>query len=131
MDRKTLTIVLAVALIGSFFLPFYSIGGRGGVSGLDLVTAKGAGWEIYLLLLIPISGLLLLLGELNNNYILSRGLLSWLPLLTIIFIIFINPLIKGADFGSIFKYIGKGYGVGLWIAIASSLVLAFYNPPAK
>ncbi len=130
MDRKTLTIILAVALIASFFLPFYSFGGRG-ASGLDIVTAKGAGWETYLILLIPISGLLLLLGELNNNYILSRGLLSWLPFLTILFILFINPLIKGADFGSIFKNIGKGYGAGLWIAIVTSLVLAFYNPPAK
>ena len=131
MDRKTLTIVLAVALLGSFFLPFYSFGGRGGVSGLDLITAKGGDWQKYLILLIPITGLLLLLGELNNNYILSRGLLSWLPLLTLIFIIFISPLIKGADIGSIFKYIGKGYGVGLWVTIVASLVLVFYNSPAK
>jgi len=38
---------------------------------------------------------------------------------------------KGAAFGDIFKYIGKGYGVGMWVAIATSLVLAFYNPPSK
>lgn len=131
MDRKTFTIIIAIALIGSFFLPYYSFGGRGGVSGLDVLTAKGGDWQKYLILLIPLTGLLLLLGELNNNYILSRGLLSLLPLLTLIFIIFISPLIKGADFGSIFKYIGKGYGAGLWVAIVSSLLLAFYNPPAK
>lgn len=127
MDRKTLTIILAVALIGSFFLPFYSFGGVG-ISGLDTVTAKGGNWEKYILLLIPLSGLLLLLGELNNNYVLPRGLLTWLPLLTVLFILFVNPLIKGAAFGDIFKYIGKGYGAGLWITIAASLVLAFYNP---
>jgi len=131
MDRKTLTIILGVALIGCFFLPFLSFMGSS-VSGLDLVTAKGAGWETYLLLLIPLSGLLLLLGALNNgNYIIPRALLSWLPLLTLIFTIFINPLINGAAFGDIFKYIGKGYGVGMWVAIATSLVLAFYNPPSK
>lgn len=127
MDRKTLTIILAVALIGSFFLPYFSFGGAG-ISGLDTVTAKGGNWEKYLILLIPLSGLLLLLGELNNNYVLGRGLLTWLPLLTLIFIIFISPLIKGVAFGDIFKYIGKGYGAGLWITIGASLVLAFYNP---
>jgi hypothetical protein len=131
MDRKTLTIVLAVALIASFFLPFSSFGGRGGASGLDIVTAKGGDWSKYLLLVFPLCGLLLLLGELNNNYILSRSLLTWLPLLTVLFMLFINPLIKGADFGNIFKYFGRGYGVGLWIAIVSSIVLAFYNPKAR
>ena len=131
MDRKTLTIVLAVALIASFFLPFYSFGGRG-ASGLDVVTAKGGDWQKYLLLIFPLCGLLLLLGELNNgNYAVSRSLLVWLPLLTILYMLFIGPLIKGADIGNIFKYFGKGYGTGLWIAIASSVVLAFYNPPAK
>lgn len=131
MDRKTLTIILGVLLIGSFFLPFYSIMGSS-VSGLDLVTSKGVSWEAYLLLLIPVSGLLLLLGELNNgNYIIPRSLLTWLPLLTVLFWIIGMPLINGAAFGDIFKMIGKGYGVGLWVAIATSLVLAFYNPPAR
>jgi hypothetical protein len=130
MDRKTLTIILAVALIASFFLPLYSFGGRG-ASGLDYITAKGGDWQKYLLLIIPLSGLLLLLGELNNNYVIGRGLLTWLPLLTLLYMIFISPLINGVAFGDIFKSIGKGYGAGMWIAIASSLVLAFYNPPAK
>lgn len=130
MDRKTFTIVLAVALIASFFLPFFSFGGRG-ASALDMVTAKGGDWSKYLVLVFPICGLLLLLGELNNNYVVSRSLLTWLPLLTVLFILFIHPLIKGADIGNVFKYFGRGYGAGLWIMIASSLVLAFYNPPAK
>ncbi len=130
MDRKTLTIILSAALIGSFFLPLYSFGGKG-LSGFDLVSAKGGDWQKYLLLLIPITGILLLLGELNNNYILGRGLLSWLPLLTLLFILIVNPLINGAAIGDIFKSLGKGYGAGMWLAIVSSLVLAFYNPPAK
>ncbi len=131
MDRKTLTIVLAVALLGSFFLPYYSFGGRGGISGFDLVSSNGGDWQKYIILLIPISGILLLLGELNNNYVLGRGLLSWLPLLTLLYIILIDPLVKGAAIGDIFKTIGKGFGIGLWITIVASLVLAFYNPPAK
>lgn len=127
MDRKTLTIVLAIALIASFFLPLYSFGGRG-ASGLDIVTSKGGDWQKYLILLIPITGLLLLIGELGNNYFLGRGLLSWLPLLTLLFLLIINPLINGTKIDYIFKALGKGYGAGMWVAIISSLVLAFYNP---
>lgn len=127
MDRKTLTIVLAVALLGSFFLPFYSFGG-GGISGFDIVSAKGGDWQKYIVLLIPISAILLLIGALNNNYILGRGLLSWLPLLTLLFLLIGNPLIEGAAIGDVFKSLGKGWGVGMWVTVVSSIVLAFYNP---
>lgn len=130
MDRKTLTIILAVALLGSFFLPYYSYGGKG-ASGLDIVTAKGGDWQKYIFLIFPICGLLLLLGALNNNYVLGRGLLAVLPLLALLYIIFINPLINGVKFEYIFKAIGKMYGVGLWITIVTSLVLAFYNPKPR
>lgn len=129
MNRKILTIVLAIALIVSFFLPFFSFLGMG-MSGYDMVFSKGGtDWQRYLLLLIPLSGLLLLLGAINNgNYIVGRGLLSWLPLLTLIYILLVSPLIKGAAFGDVFKALGKAYGTGLWIGIVASLVLAFYNP---
>ncbi len=127
MDRKTLTIVLAIALIASFFLPLYSFGGKG-ASGLDIVSAKQGDWQKYLLLLIPITGLLLLFGELSKNYILGRGLLAWLPLLTLLFLLIISPLINGIKIDDIFKALGRGYGAGMWIAIVASLVLAFYNP---
>ena len=77
MDRKMLTIILAVLLIAGFFLPYFSYAGRGGSSGLDFITAKGGNWQKYLFLLFPLSGLLLLIGALNNeNYMLSRGLLA-------------------------------------------------------
>ena len=125
MDRKTLTIVLAVALLAGFFLPW------GGGSGYDLVSAKGGDWKKYIIVLIPLSGLLLLVGVLNKgNYMLSRGLLTWLPLLAVLFYIILRPMIDGAAIGDIFKTIGKGYGAGLWVTIVASLVLAFYNPRA-
>lgn len=131
MDRKTLTLVLAVALIGSFFLAYFSLFGQG-ISGFDMATSKGGDWQKYLMLLIPISGVLLLLGELNNgNYFISRSILSWLPLLTLLYLLLVSPIIKGAAIGDVFKALGKGYGIGLWIALASSLVLAFYNPKGK
>lgn len=127
MNRKTLTIALGVALIVAFFLPIISFGGRG-ASGLDIVQA-GGGWESYLWLIFPICGALLLVGALNNgNYPGGRSLLSWLPFLTVLFILFIYPLIKGVDFGSLFKNLTKGWGAGLWLTVISSLLLAFYNP---
>jgi hypothetical protein len=124
MDRKTFTIVMAIALIASFFLPLFSVGG----SAFDMVKGGMPGWEKYLWLAFPICGLLLLFGELGNNYVLSRSFLTWLPLLVILFFLFIAPLIDKVPFGDIFKTLGKGYGVGMWLAIVSSLVLAFYNP---
>jgi hypothetical protein len=125
MDRKTLTIVLAVALIASFFLPMAKIGG----SMLDVVQAKGGDWKKYLLLVYPICGILLLIGALNGNYVLSRSLLTWLPFLTFLLMHFILPLVDGVKVDMLFQQF-KGFGIGLWLAFVSSLVLAFYNPRA-
>ena len=126
MDKKTLTIGLAIALLIAFFLPYYS-GFAGKASGFDIVKGPGD-WETYVLILIPLSAVLLLVGALNGNYPLSRNLLCWLPLLTVLFLLILNPLIQGVKFEYIFKAIGKGYGVGLWVTIVTSVVLAFYNP---
>ena len=131
MDRKMFTIILAIVLIGCFFLPYWSFMGMN-VSGFDSVKASGGSWQKYILLLIPLSGVLLLIGAVNNeNYPLGRNLLCWLPLLTVLYTIIVSPLIEGVGFGDIFKMIGKGYGIGWWITIAASLVLAFYNPKGK
>lgn len=132
MDKKILTIVLSVVLIGCFFLAYFSFMGNG-ISGYDLVFSGGSGgssdWEKYLLLLIPLSGVLLLIGALNNgNYIGGRGIWSWLPLLAVLYFIIVGPIVHGRAIGDVFKAIGKAYGIGLWITIGASLILAFYNP---
>ncbi len=131
MDKKMLTIILAVVLIGCFFLPYWSGMGMN-VSGLDSVTGKGGNWQKYIFLLIPLSGAMLLIGALNNgNYPGGRMIWTWLPLLTVLYVLIVKPLIDGAAIGDIFKMIGKGYGIGWWITIAASLVLALYNPKGK
>ena len=43
----------------------------------------------------------------------------------------VAPLIKGAEIGDVFKGLGKGFGIGLWIAVAASLVLALYRPKSS
>lgn len=124
MDRKTFTIVMAIALIVGFFLPLLKIGG----SAFDVVKSGGS-WENYLWVIIPICGALLLLGELNNKYVTSRGLLTWLPLLTILVSLIIVPLINkvSLDFGKLIKV----FGVGMWVLLIASILLAFYNPKPR
>lgn len=125
MNKKSLTLVLAILLIVGFFLPYISASlfSLKGISGLDIV--KGAGKaDKYLLLLSPIAGLLLLAGAANNgNYPLSKGVLVLLALIGVLYLP-IRSLIDGADLGKLFKMMGIGY----WLSLASALVLAFYNP---
>ena len=123
MDKKMLTIVLSVVLIGCFFLPYFKFMGMG-ASGYDMVFSGGGNWEKYILLLIRVPALLLLLGALNiGNYIGGRTLWTWLPLLTILYYI-IRMVVEGLAVGDLFKVLG----IGLWISLAASLVLALYNP---
>jgi hypothetical protein len=124
MDKKMLTIILAIVLIAAFFLDWGS-----GLSGFDLVKSKYGNWQKYVPIIIPLAGLLLLIGALNNgNYPLGRNLLCWLPLLTVLYMIIIRPLIDGVAIGDIFKMLGKGWGIGWWVTVVTSLVLAVYNP---
>jgi len=132
MNRKNLTIALAVILIASFFLP---MGARGSVSAFDMVKGPSLGSSTtavlmkYLWLAMPLTGIILLIGALNNgNYFLGRGFWSFLPLLAILFLLIGIPMIEGAAIDDVFKEIFKMYGIGVWLALAASLVLAFYWP---
>ena len=128
MGKKILTIILAAVLIGCFFLDYW-----GGASGYDLVfKTPGNDWQKYISLLIPVSGAMLLIGALNNgNYIIARAIWALIPLLTILYLFIGYPLINGKAIGEIFKELGKGYGIGLWVTIGASLVLAFYHPRTR
>jgi hypothetical protein len=131
MDKRIFTIILAIVLIGCFFLPYYSAMGTN-MSGFDIVKSQGGDWKKYIPALIPLSGLMLLIGALNNgNYPGGRGLWAWLPLLTIIFMLIALPAIDGTPIKLVLKSLGKEYGIGLWVTIAASVILAFYNPRSR
>ena len=128
MNRKLFTIILAVVLIASFFLPVWSISST---SAFDAVqaTSYGSGIENmlmkYLWIIFPLSGIMLLIGALNNgNYFLGRGLWAFLPLLAILYLL-IRPML---DVKVDIMDMIKGFGVGMWMMLVGSLVLAIYHP---
>jgi uncharacterized membrane protein YciS (DUF1049 family) len=125
MNKKTLTMILAVLLIVGFFLPYISASlfSMKGFSGLDLIKGVGKA-DKYVLLLSPIAGLLLLAGAANNgNYILSKGVLVLLALIGVLYMP-IRGLIDGVDLGKLFQSMGIGY----WLSLVSCILLALYNP---
>ncbi|MBL7748439.1 MAG: hypothetical protein JNM19_13465 [Chitinophagaceae bacterium] len=122
MNKKMLTIILGALLILGFFLPYISFFGQG-VSGFDLVKQGGKA-DVYVLLLSPIAGILLLVGALNNGkYVPSRGILVLLALIGVLYLI-IRSLIEGGPLGAMFKLLGIGY----YLSLAAAVVLAIYNP---
>jgi hypothetical protein len=131
MDRKVLSILLGLALLVSFFLPYLDFGGST-ASGLDIVKNAGESRDpvmTYIWLIFPLSGLMLLIGALNNgNYPGGRALWLWLPLLALIFILFIYPVMNDVTIGDAFKTFGRGFGIGLWIALAASVIGVIVNP---
>lgn len=128
MNRKLFTIILAVVLIAGFFLP---IGSSGSMSAFDVVQLPSYGTSIenmlmkYLWILIPLSGIMLLIGALNNgNYFLGRALWAILPLLALLYLL-IRPMID-TDIDVMERI--KEFGVGMWMMLVGSLVLAVYHP---
>jgi hypothetical protein len=135
MDKRTITIILAVVLIGCFFLPYLQFFGKG-ASGYDIVTARGNGKEIlmqYIWILLPLSGLMLLLGAMNHgNYILGRSFWIWLAVLTCVFVI-VKLLIDAKGTGESFGIgeIFKVFGLGFWISLGVALIVALFNPRSR
>ncbi|HEX2627915.1 MAG TPA: hypothetical protein VHM26_02860 [Chitinophagaceae bacterium] len=125
MNRKFLTIALAIGLLAGFFLPLLS-GIK--ISPYDIVIAPGKSNDVlmkYIWVLIPISAILLLIGALNNEqYFLGRGIWAWLPFATIVFILIRLYFIEGDSKVPFVEFV-KSFGVGFWIMFASSLILAF------
>ena len=131
MSRKIFTVILSVALIASFFLPISSLSSSG--SAFDIVKGPSYGSSVelmltkYLWILIPVSGLILLIGALNNeNYFLGRGLWAILPLLSLAYLI-AWPLLQSGVKVQVGDLV-KSFGIGLWVALGASLLLAIVWP---
>ena len=139
MDRKTVTIILALALIGCFFLPYLQYGSVT-ASGFDLLTGptisdadRGLLIMKYIWIMIPVAGIMLLIGALNNgNYFLGRGIWAFLPLLTLLFVmVIIFRDAKRIGTNTSISELAKNMGIGFWITLGLSLVLALYWPKQK
>lgn len=136
MNRKTLSIILGVVLLVSFFLPYLSVAGIFKVSGLDIVTggkgmmsgAKGSA-DRFLMLLTPIAGALLLVGAFNNEkYPVSRLLLGILALIGILYPILRGVIEGGGEgIGQVFRFLG----IGFWLGLVAAIVLLVYNPKSQ
>ena len=138
-NKKIATIIFALCLIGFFFLPYISLGPFGSISGFDMVTGPGgktgdteALIMKYLFILIPLSGIMLLIGAVNNgNYFLGRGLWALLPLLVLVYyIVRIFMEAGGIDSPGIGDIV-KMFSYGFWATLGVSLALAFYWPKGK
>ena len=121
---------MAIALLGAFFLPYWKENSIN-YSGFDIVL-HGTLTRRFILLAIPLSGLVLLAGAFEKGSY-SKGLFHWLPIITIVAIGFIvsslelNPNLDRSDAG-IFAWFSKtmkGSSYGLWITAAVSIILLF------
>jgi hypothetical protein len=127
MSRITFTTILAVCLFASFFMPFFYWNSFE-MNGFNFILSDRIPSYKYFLLLIPLVVLLYLFGALSEeNTSLSRKLLSWVPLTTLLVIfilIFINENFDRFVFenGNIFSNTGAGF----WLALSSSVLLTFY-----
>jgi len=128
MHKKTLTTILSVVLLGSFFMPFFYWHSFE-MSGFNFVLSEHIPSYKYFLLAIPLTTFFHLFGVLSqeNNFY-SRKLLSWIPLATLI-IVFILILATETSDDSFFnnENIFSSTGPGFWLALVFSLSLAYIN----
>ena len=132
MSRITLTTILAVFLLGSFFMPFFYWNSFE-MNGFNFILSVRVPSYKYFLLVIPLVVLFFLFGALSEGSTsLSRKLLSWVPLTTLLAIfilIFINTSFDHLVFdnGGIFSNTRGGF----WLSLGLSLLLAFLKPHMK
>ena len=128
MNKKILTTILSVVLLGSFFMPFFYWHSFE-MSGFNFVISEHIPSYKYFLLAIPLTTLFHLLSVLSqeNNFY-SRKLLSWTPLATLM-IVFALILGKERSDDSFFSNgnILSITGAGFWLALGFSVLLTYVN----
>ncbi len=132
VDRKIITLLLSFAVFSSFFMPLFEWHSFE-MSGLNYILSTHIPPYKYFLILIPFSASFLFYGALNDeNYFFSRKLLSWVPILTLIFI-FIMRCIPGnsennfSDNSNVFS----GIDLGFWLTLSFSFLLVFIKGKKK
>ncbi len=132
MDKKIITLILSLAILSSFFMPLFEWHSFE-MSGLNYILSDHIPPYKYFLILIPFSTSFLFYGALHDeNYFFNRKFLSWLPLLTLLFI-FIMRYITGnskssfSDNSNFFS----GIDLGFWLTLSFSLLLVFTKREMK
>jgi len=128
MNKKILTIILSLALIAGFFLPLTN---GSSASAFDFIKAPKPGLSgigpivmAYMWIVFPVCGLILLIGALNNNtWVPARALWAIIPILAVIYML-VRPIMDGADAMTMIK----GFGIGYWITVGASVLLAVWHP---
>ncbi len=132
MDKKIITLILSLAILSSFFMPLFEWHSFE-MSGLNYILSDHIPPYKYFLILIPFSTLFLFYGTLNDeNYFFNRKFLSWLPLLTLLFI-FIMRYITGNSKNSFYdnSNVFSGIDLGFWLALSFSVLLVFTKREMK
>lgn len=127
MNRKNLTVILSLALIVSFFLPYTGIGiyNHSGYDHVFNERVTDSSLRKYLWLIVPFSGLMLFIGAVNNErYPISRGLLTWLSLFILIYFLYRMVYVEATFKLSV---IPQKMRYGYWISLIATLLLIFYK----
>lgn len=132
MNKKTFLIIMSIALVGGFFLPYFKESASS-LSGFDIVFKSGpltkGPFVRFVFLLLPLSGLLLLIdAEEKGSH--KKNILDWLPILTIAFIVLKYFFADKQQFSvnNVISYSLKGTSFGWWITFAAALLLVIVQP---
>jgi hypothetical protein len=126
MNRKTLSAVLSLVIIGAFFLPYLSFESKS-FSGMNIIFGNAefvglqkSGYSLWVSLLIPLGAFLTLIGA-NPPGSFSR----WMPLIGVAYML-IMLYIRGNTGGNmaIGEFVGF-FSYGLWITLVASVILPF------
>jgi len=132
MNRRAATLILSIALSGSFFMPLFEWNSFE-MSGVNYILSTHIPSYKYFLLLVPFSALFLFFSEISDEYyFFSRRLISCLPLPALIFILIMDSVNRSSEAGfsenvNFFSNIDSGF----WLSLIFSLLLLFTNGKKK
>jgi hypothetical protein len=133
MSKKSISIILSLAIIAAFFLPYLSDGSES-FSGMNIIFGNAefeglhrSGSNLLVSLLIPLGALFILIGAFSNDSFTSMGIVRWLPLIGVVYLVVMLYIrATSGDVGdtSIGEFIAI-FAYGFWITLVASVVLLF------